>query len=111
MSRRNRNDNYDDESDIVDYDEDTEKIPAFQVVDTDEKKRIIFMMNFPSNIILLRNLQGLANKKLQSRWKFFRKDHLFHNMYYIIIVCGYLIWIESYQISNIVWKYKQNSEI
>ena len=29
MSRRNRNDNYDDDRDIVDYDEDAEKLPVF----------------------------------------------------------------------------------
>ena len=29
MSRRNRNDNCDDDRDIVDYDEDTEKLPVF----------------------------------------------------------------------------------
>ena len=38
MWRRNRNDNDDDERDIVDYDEDTEKLPVFQVVDPEEEK-------------------------------------------------------------------------
>ena len=58
MLRRNRNENYDDERDIVDYDEDTEKIPAFQVIDTDEEK------NNVDEEIPIKNYSALKPPKL-----------------------------------------------